>query len=182
MRFSAPSTCLLIAGLLAAAPARPSVPGSSTERTLALLSTELMEAVERKDRKALENLVASDFALRMPGQGKVTHRAEWIANAIAMDWSGFRHERLVVRAEGDSATVSSKLRFRVAPIPFPLDSGVVDTWQRRDGRWQISGRYLGESDFQQRLAFGLGAIAALAAAGLAYAIARLVKRSRARAR
>jgi hypothetical protein len=141
-----------------------------------------VKAIERKDRAALNNLVASDFALQMPGERKVTPRDEWIANAVGMDWSKFRYENLVVRMHGDTATVSSKLHFRVAPIPFALDSGVVDSWERRDGRWQITRRYLGESKVQQRIAFGLGVLAAIGVAGLAYATRWILRRSRRRAR
>lgn len=182
MRFRTLCAYLLVAGILVAFPARTSTPTTSTEQTLALLSVELMKGVERKDRRALENLVASDFALRMPGESKVTRRADWIANAVGMRWSNFRYENLVVQVHGDSATVSSKLHFHVAPFPFALDSGVVDTWERRSGRWQIRGRYLGVSDVQQRIAFGLGVLAALGVIGVAYAIGRLLKRSRRRAR
>jgi hypothetical protein len=99
-----------------------------------------------------------------------------------MDWSDFRYENMVVRMQGDSAIVTSKLRFRVSPIPFALDSGIVDTWERRDGRWRITRRYLGGSSVQQRIAFGLGLLSAIAIAGLALAIRWGVRRSQRRPR
>ena len=183
MRFNQLRNCLLLAGIAVASPAAGSSARQvSVEQSLALMSLELMNAIERKDRHTLNRLVASDFALRVPGERKVTARNEWIANAVGMDWSRFRYENPVVQVHGNSATVSSRLHFRVAPMPFALDSGVVDSWERRGDRWQITGRYLGQSDFQERVAFGLGVLAALGVAAVAYAITWLVRRSRRRAR
>jgi hypothetical protein len=79
---------------------------------------------------------------------------------------------------GDHATVSSRLHFKVPPYPFEFDSGVVDTWERNDGRWQVTTRYLGESKLQQRMAFIFGVLAAGLVAGAAYAVAKLARRSR----
>lgn len=182
MRLGKPRFWLSLAAVLVASQAGATAPPISTQRSLKTLSVALMDAVERKDRAALNNLVASDFALQMPGESKITPRDKWIANALARDWSDFRYENIVVRMHGDSATVSSKLRFRVSPIPFALDSGVVDSWERRNGRWQITGRYLGESAVQQRIAFCLGLFAAMMVAGLAFAIRWGVRRSRRRRR
>lgn len=173
-----PRFWLLPAVVLAGSQAEAAVPQTSPQRSLKSLSVALMDAVERKDRATLHSLVASDFGLQMPGESKVTPRDEWIANAVEMDWFDFRYENMVVRVHGDNATVSSKLRFRVSPIPFALDSGVIDSWERRGGRWQITRRYLGESRVQQRIAFGLGLLAAVAIAGMAFAIRWGVRRSR----
>lgn len=163
-------------------PAAASVPQTSVEQNLATLSEELMRAVERKDKRSLEQLVASDFTLQMPGEKKTVHRDEWIGNAIGKDWSKFHYDNLVARVHGDNAVVSSRLHFNVAPIPFGLDSGAVDTWERRGGRWQITGRYLGQSDAQQRIAFALGALGSVGFAAMAYALIWLVRRSRRRVR
>lgn len=66
-----------------------------------------------------------------------------------------------VRVDGDHATIRSRIHFRVAPIPFELDAGIVDTWVRRDGRWQVTGRYLGQSNLQDRLRVIAGFVASL---------------------
>lgn len=172
---------LLLAGMVTFASPAWSLPRTSPEQTLRHLSVELMDAVEKKDKARLEDLLATDFALRMPGETNVTGRGEWLTNALRMDWSGFHYENVEVRVNGDSATVSSRLRFEVSPFPFGLDSGVVDTWVRRDGRWLITGRYLGESRMQQRIAFAAGMLSTLLLAGLAFAILWLVRRVRRRA-
>lgn len=170
--------------LLAAPSAGASVPQSVDEKAVAQLSAKLMAAVARKDREALEVLVADDFVLQIPGDtnARFTRRAEWITNAVQMDWAEFRHENLLAQVRGDQATVSSRLHFRVAPYPFALDAGVVDTWERRGSDWQITRRYLGQSDAQQRIAFFLGVLATGLAAAAAYVAMRLFKRLRRRAR
>jgi hypothetical protein len=173
---------LLAAGLLASRSTEASAPRIADEKALALLSAELMTAVAKKDRNALEILVADDFILQIPGDtdAQLTRRAEWIANAVQMDWADFHHENLVARVHGNQATVSSRLHFRVAPYPFALDAGVVDTWERRGADWQITRRYLGQSNAQQRLAFIFGVLATALAAAVAYAVVRLTRRSRRR--
>jgi hypothetical protein len=182
MRHANVPTCLLIAGLFVGYPALAAVPSSTDEQTLERLSVEWMEAIEKKDRKSLEAFLADNYVLQMPGDSdsQYTRRNEWIKNAINMDWSDFRYENVMAQVHGDHATVSSRLYFRVAPFPFELDSGVVDTWERHDGRWQVTTRYLGESNMQQRITFIFGVLAAGLAAGAAYAVAALVRWSRRR--
>lgn len=182
MRPASVSMLLVIAGLMAGHPALAAAPRNADEQTLERLSVEWMQAIEKKDRKTLEGFVADNFVLQMPGDSasEFTGRNEWITNAIDMDWTNFRYENVIAQVHGDHATVRSRLRFRVAPFPFDFDAGVVDLWERRDGRWQVTTRYLGESKVQQRMAFIFGVLAAGLFAGLSYAAARLVKRSRRR--
>jgi hypothetical protein len=95
-----------------------------------------------------------------------------------MDWSKFRYENITARVHGDHATVSSVLHFRISPFPFTFDSGVVDTWERREGRWQVTVRYLGASKLYERVAFLLGALATGIAVVATRLVARLLRRSR----
>lgn len=139
-----------------------------------------MQALARKDRAALDRIIAADFALQTPGgdaSDRVPRQA-WIDNAIEMDWSDLDYENLSVRVRGDQALVTSRLHFRVAPMPIRLDSGIIDTWEKRDGRWQVTGRYLGESTVQQRLAFTGGLFVALIAGVILYVVTRVLRRRR----
>ena len=178
MRFASRPHWLLI-GVLLATPAGAQ-PVESEVTTLTQLSSEWMSAIERKDRGALEQILASDFTLQIPGdeQSEIVARDDWVANAIEMDWSGFRYDNVDVTVRGDTAIVTSRLSFKVAPIPIALDSGIVDVWQKRDGRWQVTKRFLGASQVRQRLAFFAGALATLFLGLIAYAIIRLRRRSR----
>ena len=171
--------CSLLLSTTAAA-----LPSSvSDEKALERLSVDWMTALENKDRKALDAFLADNYVLQMPGDhsSQYVHRAEWLENAIGMDWSNFRYENVVVQVHGDYATVSSKLFFKVAPNPLTFDSGVIDTWERRGGKWQVTNRYLGESQLKVRISFALGVLATGLALAAAYLIARLSKWVRRRA-
>lgn len=182
MRFPLGIIGILIAGGLSGAPVLASTQLNPDESALRQLSHEWMSAIQRKDREKLGAILAPEFVLQMPGDtaAQVTPREEWLKNAIKMDWSNFRYENLAVTVSGNHATVSSRLYFRIAPFPFALDSGVVDIWRKRDGRWQVSRRYLGHSEGQQRIAFLAGLIAAFLLVGLVYLTRRISRRARRR--
>jgi ketosteroid isomerase-like protein len=205
MRSLVVAACLLVAGwassAAAAAPASapaaaPVVPAaaksaspgasantSADEATLRRLSVEWMQALERKDRAALEATLAPDYRLRFPGDpvAKATDRATWLKNAMEMDWTRFTYENVEVRVRGDLGVVSSHLRFHVSPMPFELDSGVVDVWERRNGRWQVVERMLGESATQGRIGFWSGVSIGVLACVAWSLLARWRRRRRARA-
>ncbi len=174
------SKCLLVGSLILAFTAAASPSSVPDEKALERLSVEWMAAIENKDKKALESFLADNFVLQMPGDtgSQYVHRAEWLENAIGMDWSNFRYENVVARVHGDHATVSSRLFFKVAPNPLTFDSGVIDTWEKRGGKWQVTTRYLGESQLKGRISFTLGVLAAGLALAAAYLVARLAKWAR----
>lgn len=178
MRITVVCIALLLA-VVFSAPANPAVVnlnGTATdEEALKRLSQALMQAVEKKDQQTLEALIAPEYSLQVPGSPERTGRGEWISNAMKKDWSNFRYEHLAVRVDGDHATVTSKLYFKIAPIPLMLDSGVVDIWIKRAGRWQVTARYLGESAIQLRIAFILGLLTASFLIGAWYGLVRLSK-------
>lgn len=154
----------------------PAVPGDA--EALKRLSSAWMQAVTDKDEPSLQAMMAPEYALMTAGLDDDTLRDEWIANAINMDWRGFRDEGMRVRVGGDHATIRSRIYFRVSPFPFELDAGVVDTWVRRDGRWQITGRYLGQSNLQDRLRVIAGFLASLVLMIAWWGVRRLVRRGK----
>ena len=175
--------CVLIGSILIAPATTASPPQSPDGSELERLSMEWMTAIERKDRKTLESILADNYVLQMPGDTELqyVHRAEWLENALKMDWSSFRYENVVVNVHGNQATVSSRLFFKISPNPLTFDSGVVDTWERRGGKWQVTNRYLGESQLKQRISFALGILTAAFAAAAAYVLSRLSAWARRRA-
>lgn len=182
MRSSNLSKRLFVGSLILASTTAASSSLAPDEKALEQLSVEWMTAIETKDRKALESFLADDFVLQMPGDNRseYVHRAAWLENAISMDWSNFRHENLVARVHGDHATVSSRLFFKVAPNPLTFDSGVIDTWERRGGKWRVTTRYLGESQLKERISFTLGVLATGLALAAAFLVARISRRARRR--
>ena len=178
MHSTAQCWVLALAALLASN-ACMAVPTSSGDvDALKRLSVEWMQAVADKDEAHLQALLAPEFALMTAGEDDDTPRDEWLVNAIKMDWRGFRYEDLRVRVDGDQATIRSRIYFRVSPFPFELDAGAVDTWARRDGRWQVTGRYLGQSNLQDRLRVIAGFLASLVLMIGWWGVRRLVRRGK----
>jgi hypothetical protein len=175
---------LLLPGLLAVRPIG-AAEGRAAEAPevaeLERLSVEWMQAMERKDEAALRALMAPEYVLSSPGVQEEVLLEEWIGNAIGMTWSQPRFESLRVRVSGDHAVVSSRFYFHVSPIPWGLDSGLIDTWERRDGRWLVTGRYLGQSDTQDRIHAIVGFCCALLLWAAWAAWGRLSRRRKRRA-
>lgn len=178
-----PAFTIALAATLLVTPIPARANASVDEADLKRLSVEWMQALESKDTTALESVLANDFVLQMPGDrvSDFVARGDWLQNATGRDWSRFRYENLRVHLSGDHADVTSRLYFHVSPIPIELDSGVVDRWERRDGRWQVSRRYLGQSNAGDRIKLSVGFVAALLLAAVAFAVARLIGRRRRRA-
>lgn len=141
-----------------------------------------MQAIESKDARTLDKLLAGDYVLQMPGDlvSDYVARDEWMRNAIKMDWSRFRYENLRVQLNGDHADVTSRLYFHVSPVPIELDSGVIDSWQKRNGQWQVNRRYVGQSNAGDRLRLIFGFLAALLLLAVGFGMARLVRKIRPR--
>ena len=175
---------LVLTGMMfVAGPALATAALPNDEAELRRLSVEWMQALEAKDAKTLEAILASDYVLQMPGDpaSRAVLRAEWLRNALGMDWSRAHYENLRVRVNGDHALVTARLYFHVSPMPIELDSTVMDTWERRDGRWQVTDRYLGDSAAEGRLRLIAGFLAALLLAATGFVVVKLSRRIRARA-
>ncbi|MBK7083836.1 MAG: nuclear transport factor 2 family protein [Flavobacteriales bacterium] len=156
---------------------------ASIERELIDRSNELMRAVERQDRAALELLVADEFLLEVPGDTAFTSRAEWIGNAVNLKWEGFKFHNVKVRSFGEVAVVSSALDFKVTTgigIPISSDVQVTDVWVRRDGQWLIAVRQLGEDSLSGTVRTMMGFFAALVLCFLVRLIVRIRRRAKAR--
>ena len=176
MRHAAALACLLAIPVAPASAA--SEPYSADAEAIKALSATWADAIARKDRARLESLLAEDFVLTAPGypREREVSRGTWLDNAISKDWSRFRYENLHVRVHGTNAVATSHLRFHVSPIPFEMDSGIVDLWEKRDGRWQVTTRMLGESEVQSRITFIFGFIASALALVLWRVVRRLMRR------
>jgi ketosteroid isomerase-like protein len=176
MRHAAVLACLLVLPAAPAAAAAGDYPAD--EAAIKALSATWAEAIERKDRPRLESLLAPEFVLTAPGhpREREVDRKTWLDNAIGKDWSGFRYENQRVRVHGSHAVSTSHLRFHLSPIPFEMDSAIVDLWEKRDGRWQVTTRMLAESEVQSRIAFVFGVVASALALVLWRLVRRLMRR------
>jgi ketosteroid isomerase-like protein len=162
------------------------VPAPEADReALTRLSQEWMDAVARRDRPALEQLLASDYELRpVSGEQPSVPRAEWLENAVNMQWENRGYSNLHVEVDGDVGIVTARYAFRVDPGDWKptvsATADVVDVWKRRDGRWQVQGRLLGESSITRWIDRVTGGVAMLAIVGVV-ALGRRLMRRRTRA-
>lgn len=153
------------------------------QETLERLSTEWMDAVARKDRATLERLLAPDFQLVSVGdiRGGVK-RAQWLENALRMDWQNRGYSDVRVEVNGDVGIVTSNYTFRVDPGEWKPavtpTSPVVDVWVRRSGRWQIQRRHLAGSTLTRWADRALGLAMASALFLGVMLLRRLVRRRR----
>lgn len=141
-------------------------------------SVEWMDAVERKDRSALEQIVASDFQLAAIADAKAgVPRAEWIKNALRMDWQNGGYKGMRIDVYGDVAVISSDYTFRVDPGEWKpairATAPVIDVWLRQDGQWRVQRRHLSGLDLERWVDRIAGFIAALALVGLLTLVRRL---------
>lgn len=160
--------------------------GADDRETLKRLSVEWMEAVARKDRPALERLLAPDFQLLSIGDLQGVNRSEWLANALRMDWENRGYSNVQVDINDDIGIVTSNYAFEVDPGEWKPSiaaaSPVVDVWVRRGGRWQVQRRHLGGSTITRWLDRALGFVFAAAVFGIFVLLRRLVRSRRAAAR
>lgn len=115
---------------------------SVAEQELIALSTQWMEALERKDQATLERFLADEYYISEPGDLTKVERSEWLKNALEMDWSNLRFENFKVDLYGDTAVVTALLDFKVTTksgIPIRTNSQATDIWVKRNGQWQVAG-------------------------------------------
>lgn len=118
--------------------------GQTPEEVLKQHSIQWMQALEQKDSNALENYLASEYTLGGAGDGDSVNRATWLKNAIDRNWSNTHYHFIDVRTKGDNAAiVNSKMSFNVSQVPFTITSNIIDHWVYRDGRWQVTDRFVG---------------------------------------
>jgi ketosteroid isomerase-like protein len=121
---------------------------SADAEELIALSNEWMQALQRKDKNRLEQILHKDFfILGMVDDDSPTDRENWLRNGIDnSDWYDFRYDNMHVTSLGDVAVVRSTLDFtaerrsgfiRKVSTTAPL----IDVWVRQDGRWQVIRRY-----------------------------------------
>lgn len=129
---------LLAAALLSEPALEPAAPD------IVALEQRLFRGIERRDRAAIDQLLADDFALR--GNPDLD-RETWLANAVALCWGPRWNLRaLTVRELGDTQVASFVLHFYRDPLTCreaALQSLITDVWARRDGQWKLVVRHAG---------------------------------------
>jgi hypothetical protein len=106
----------------------------------------LLDALEKRDRAALEGLLGDDFEMRVGASpGTPIPRAEWLNAALAADApdvSAYLVEQMAVH-EIDELAIASFLLQAADPgrKGAPPSVFVVDTWDRDGDSWRLRVRY-----------------------------------------
>jgi len=123
---------------------------SSIENSVLELERKWMNAMVQRDEALLRRLMADDFKrIEKPWPNVSMFKAQWIGNAIR--WNRielFRYLNMSVQVSGKMALVSSSYRVRGALGEVPINEIVTaeDTWEERNGRWQIVLQFISKSE------------------------------------
>jgi hypothetical protein len=116
---------------------------ASDEDLLVNLERELQEAVRRHDRASLESLLSEEFRTTGSSRLGTVARGRWLDLATGgIEWDSFELRSAKCLVLGDVGVVASVVNRQgtVAGQDISGEFATVDTWVRRDGRWQISNR------------------------------------------
>lgn len=116
---------------------------ASNEELLVDLERQLQDAVRRHDRDSLESLLAEEFRTTGSSHLGTVGRERWLDLATeGIEWESFEFRSAEGMVLGDVGVVASVVyrRGTVAGQDTSGEFATVDTWLRRDGRWQIINR------------------------------------------
>ena len=145
-------TVLMAAGLLVSAqePVKPKLTPRIMTATRQVtmftnLEIQLLEAVKKKDKAAIQALVSDDLAIDMPNADRLAVD-DWLESVLAKDYvlKNFGVRQVSVSDSGDTAIVKFD-RLVEATYKGAADNGeyfVVDLWKKDGGNWKLAGRYV----------------------------------------
>lgn len=110
------------------------------------LESDWIHAVQKKDKTALDAILAPEFMLRSSEDPEnPLPRAEWIQHALSSyDIHSFSHRAMAIRAFLGVAVVSL-VQTQQATMDGKNRDGeylIVDIWEVNHDKWQISARYM----------------------------------------
>ena len=128
-----------------AAPTSQTPQKVADERQIRPLQSEWMQAWVEQDRSTIERILAPEYQLIVSSMpDRPVTREQWIGMLPRYTAEGFEYEKMSVRIFGDTAVVSSLLtpkNAKVDRVDRSFTFFITDVWRKRDGRWQVVGRY-----------------------------------------
>lgn len=146
--------CLLIAASAPSFAAEPPTKVTRTIPTVTLLvktfselEGDWIDAVQAKDRTAIDNLLAPNFEVRTAAApGQPTPREESIKHALQQAPFASQLGQMAAHEFGDVVIVSFLWKLEVTKSnSLAQQIFVVDTWKKIDGKWQVMVRYASPS-------------------------------------
>lgn len=149
---------LLVAMLAAqtqAPAARPAEHAHPDLQTLVKLEREWMDALVRKDHKALEAFLAPSYALTTSDAPMLNiDRSAWLKNVATYNLHSFTQREHRVRNVSQNVVAVSLIHTQKATVNGRDRSGeffIVDLWEKKGPRWQVLARFsspLGSAGWQ----------------------------------
>jgi len=113
----------------------------AAEQDIIKLEQTVTDAQFKKDRAALEQLLADDY-LYTHSNGSVLNKAQEIPESMSSDvqWTDSKFADLKVRIFGDVAVLTGRQTIRGAAKGYvPGPRRITDIFVKRNGRWQHVG-------------------------------------------
>jgi ketosteroid isomerase-like protein len=109
------------------------------------LEKQVLEAVQKKDKAALEAMLTDDFAIEMPDADQLAGE-DWVDSVMAKDFTlkSFVIRQMSVTQLNDAAIVKYD-RLQESTYKGKPDGGeffVVDLWQKDGNSWKLASRYV----------------------------------------
>jgi len=131
--------CVLTAVFLATAPFSQAQNNAATERAVTDLEQQWLKAQKTNNADLLEPLLADAFT-NTSSEGKVTNRAQAIAEAKATKYEVVDYTDLRVIVFGDTAVAIGGFKGKgtdASGRPFDTNERFTDTWMKTSkGKWQ----------------------------------------------
>lgn len=112
---------------------------ASVEQDVIKMDKAFDDATMKKDRAALEKLIASDY-FYIHSNGQTSDKAAEIKDAMSMNWTGSKLENVKARTYGDVVIVTGVQTLTGTAKGYVSGARwYTDIWAKRNGQWQIVG-------------------------------------------
>lgn len=119
---------------------------TSTESFVLELERKWMDAMVRRDEATLKDLMADDFKrIQKPWPNIGMYKPQWIGNVIRFyRIDSFKYLSMRVKSSEKNMVITLRYRWRGADGERPFNETVSaeDTWEERNGRWQVVYRFV----------------------------------------
>src|SRR5262245_24874076 len=121
---------------------------SSAESLILDLERKWMDAMVRRDESTLKDIMAEDFKrIEKPWPNIAMYRPQWIGNTIRFHRvENFRFLSVEAKVSEKTDVVSVCYRWRSLDDERPFHETITaeDTWEQRDGKWQVVYRFVSD--------------------------------------
>jgi Domain of unknown function (DUF4440) len=119
--------------------------GTRQVATFTSLETQVLTAVQKKDKAGLQAMLTDDFGIEMPDASRLSSE-EWMDSIMSRDFTlkKFGVRQVSVSDLGNAAVVKFD-RLQQSTLKNTADDGeffVVDLWKKDGDTWKLASRYV----------------------------------------